>query len=174
LQLISTRGPDDRAPDDTEWMGEKFQRGLSKSICRDPTTQERSEGITVIRERLSNGYDACRIKHAGIEKRIEDMTSTYIARSDVYRTPLGRSFIVNCGEFLYENAIDDCSVSYVFRPGLGVTYSFRPYHGSPQILPIDQAIPFDRGLRAAINHVLVPNYPWPPQEKGSEMKTVGH
>lgn len=169
LQLISTRSSDDTIPDDTEWSGETYQVGLAETVCRDPDARQRDEGMTVIRQKLSNGFDACRVKDGDVT-RVEDMRTSYIALADVYKTPLGRKFIVNCGWYLYENAVDDCSVSYVFRPGLGITYSFRPYHGTPQILPIDQVIPFDRGLRADISRALVSVYAWPPQEKALTSK----
>jgi len=165
LQLIGIRGPSSAASGDTEWNGETYQIGLARTICAPPDVRRRNEGMTVTYEELSDGFDACRVKDGDI-KRVEDMRTTYIARPDVYQTPLGRKFIVNCGWYLYEDATDDCSVSYVFRPGLGITYQFRPYHGSPQILPVDQVIPFDRGLRAAVNQALIPDYPWPPPREG--------
>jgi hypothetical protein len=102
---------------------------------------------------------ACRVKPTP-NFRIEDWGASYIAPADIYETPLGGQFVVNCDPGLFTDGIGYCDVAYLIAPGLGVTYRFQPYLG-PSAIPIDRIIEFDKGLRAAIEASLVKEYSWP-------------
>jgi len=60
---------------------------------------------------------------------------------------------------LFEDAISHCSVAYSIMPGLGISYWFQPYLG-PHHISISGVIAYDRGLRAAINGMVVKDYAW--------------
>lgn len=128
--------------DDLDQRGERLEVKRVQSGC-------------TIREELPSGFIACRMKQASAQ----DMQAIYIARADIYQTPLGQPFVVNCGDQADKTPAGQCGVDYMFAPGLGVNYQFHPSQSS-KALPIDQVIAFDRGLRAAINATLVKNYRW--------------
>ena len=155
LQLISIHGYRDVPPGAaTSWAGEDLETKIAKVVCETAS----------IHEDLPSGLSVCRFgPKDSSSMRLEDWTATYVGRSEVYETPLGHPFIVNCGPWTYSTGIGHCDVSYVFSPGMGVTYRFRPYHGLPPRLSVDQVVEFDRGLRAAISNALVKDYTWPEQ-----------
>lgn len=162
LQLIHFHAnADPPSPDDTAWRSEQSQLGLAESLCRgDALRRHPSAGWSISQEELPSGFTACRLKHGDVEKRIEDERTGYIARADIYKTPFDRPFIVNCRDQAYTIPTgDDCRVAYVLRAGLGIIYSFNPYH-EPRALPIDRVIEFDRGLRAAIVAALQDDFRW--------------
>jgi hypothetical protein len=143
LELIRLTRPDG------EWSGEQSQLSVTDEICK------RAQ----VHEELPDGLAACR--YAPKEGwRIEDWAASYIARHDVYATPLGRPFVVNCGQLTFTYAINDCTVAYIVMPELGIMYRFHPFH-TEHAIPIDQIIEFDRHLRQQILAALVPNYTWP-------------
>jgi hypothetical protein len=150
LQLIRM-GNDEpgRSPRLTSWPGQQVRLDQARIMCAN----------AAIHERLSNGMTACRVKPTP-NLRIEDWGASYIAPADIYKTPLGEQFVVNCGPLLFSDRMGHCDVAYVIAPGLGVTYRFQPYLG-PNAIPIDRIIEFDKGLRAAIRASLVKDYPWP-------------
>ena len=96
--------------------------------------------------------------------------ASYVANRDIYTTPLGNEFVVNCSPHLFiPPAIGGCDISYAFKPQLNVTYRFQPYTGSHPI-PINEIINFDRGFRTQITAELVEAYPWPEQRAGELKK----
>ena len=134
---------------DEEWLGEVSQRHTADVVC----------GRATLREDLPNGLSACRVAPADpLNGLKEDWASSYI--SQIYRTPLGRSFVVNCGPGLFSGPIGDCDVAYAMTSDVGISYRFRPYQGSHPI-PVDQIIAYDKSLRAAVERAQVKNYPWP-------------
>jgi hypothetical protein len=140
--------------EDPEWGGADVLVMSWNTICK----------LAAVREDLPNGLTACRIKlhwpsDPAAEARQENWGATYRARPDVYTTPLGRPFIVQCGPLLFENTISHCNAGYTIMPGLAVGYRFEPYLG-PHPIPIARIIDFDRGLRAAIERIVVKNYEW--------------
>jgi hypothetical protein len=143
--------------DQLTWSGESA--GLLELTCAQAT----------IRETLPNGLKACRIKPV-YDARVENWGASYIAGPNIYATPLGRPFIVDCGPGLQDDMISHCRIAYVFAPGLAVGYDFQPYLGSSP-LPIDHIIDFDRRLRAQINAALVKDFIWPKQENDNSGKT---
>jgi hypothetical protein len=154
LTLYRTLDRATPAPDDPEWSGADYMLMHWDTVCK----------AAAEREELSNGLNVCRIKlhwpaDPAVEARHENWGASYRARPDVYTTPLGRPFIVDCGPLLFENMISQCDVAYTIMPGLGVSYRFQPYLGQHRI-PIDRIIEFDRGLRAAIESLLVKDYQW--------------
>jgi hypothetical protein len=118
-----------------------------------------------VREELPSGLTACLIRVRHPETRKENWGGVYRARSDVYTTPLGKPFIVGCGPMLFENAISHCDVAYTMMPGLGVGYRFQPYLG-PHHISIDGVIEYDRGLRTAIDGMVVKDYAWQEEAPG--------
>jgi hypothetical protein len=154
LTLYRTRDRATPAPDDPEWSAADSMLRTWDTMCK----------AAAVREELSNGLTACRIKlhwpgDPAVEARQENWGATYRARPDVCTTPLGRPFIIRCGPLLFEITISHCDVAYTIMPGLGVGYRFQPYLG-PGRIPIDRIIKFDRGLRAAIESRLVKDYEW--------------
>lgn len=162
LQLIRTSRDDIARSESPEWIGESGPLRLASTICDTATSIEQ----------LPNGLKACRKKLSEKTPRPEDWRAAYIANPDVYSTPLGRPFVVNCDDTIYSFPIADCQVAYSFTPSFGVTYRFKPYHGARR-LPIDGVIDFDRGLRAAIDAAIVKSYPWPTEEPASTEKSKG-
>jgi hypothetical protein len=105
--------------------------------------------------------DACRIKPKQ-DAPIEDWAADYVAPPDLYTTPTGRPFVVECDPAIHRSTVAWCNVAYVLRSGLAITYAFQPYH-SPGPIPIEGVVTFDRALRKAIEGMLVEAYPWPKQ-----------
>jgi hypothetical protein len=142
------------SPDDPEWAWADALLMSWNTFCK----------AAAVREDFSNGLTACRIKlhwptDPAVEARQENWGVSYRARPDVYATPLGRPFVVECGPMLLEHPLSQCDVGYTIMPGLGVGYSFQPYLGRHPI-PIERIIDFDRGLRAAIKGTVVKDYGW--------------
>jgi hypothetical protein len=174
LQLINIPGSSGApSPNDTEWGAELSGQKFAMQICSgDAISGHASEGWAIIHEELASGLAACRLKHGDLEKRTEDMRAAYIAHSNIYQTPLGRPFVVNCSDQLYTISVGHCDVDYVFGPGLAVNYQFQPHRGQ-RVIHIDQVFDFDRGLRAAISAALVKNYRWPDQASNRDDSSVG-
>jgi hypothetical protein len=153
FELIRTlRGDAVPTDNDPPWPSEDEQALLPPLICPKAT----------ITEELPNGLTACRVKpHLPNEdvKDQRDWGGTYVARSDVYTTPMNRQFIIFCDQLVFRSAVPRCSVAYIVTPGLGLTYRFQPYVG-PNIVPLDRIIDFDKELRAAITAMTVKDYPW--------------
>jgi hypothetical protein len=153
-----------RVPD-TEWIAERGRQDFAEQTCHLATTQK---------EELPNGLSACRIMPKEHEDHIEDWAASYVARPDVYKTPLSKPFVAYCGPELFTPpAIGRCEVGYTIRPGLGVLYNFQPYLGSHHI-PINDLIDFDRGLRVSIDTALVKNFVWPDQPADGNSKPENH
>jgi hypothetical protein len=134
------------------WGGEELQLLVSRTTCKN----------AAIRQELPNGLTACRVKPVP-NFRVEDWAASYVARPDIYKTPLGNEFVVNCNPHLFTPpAIGGCDVSYAFKLQLNVTYRFQTYTGSHPIA-INDIIKFDRGLRTQIAAELVEDYRWPEQ-----------
>jgi len=137
--------------DDKAWPGEEVELRVGDQGCQH----------AAVREDMPDGLTACRIKPAAyLDRPQEDWAAHYRARADVYMTPLGKPFIVNCGPELTKSTISSCEIAYTMKPGLGVSYRFQPYRGRNAI-PINHIIDFDKSLRAAIEDELVKDYPWP-------------
>ena len=137
---------------DEQWQAEQFYRETAEKICR-----------TASQENLENGLLACRIKPVNPPYgRQEDWAASYIAKTEIYTTPLGKPFVINCMPGSLSSAFGYCDVTYAMYAGVGVTYRFQPYQGRHPI-PIDQMITYDRSLREAIRNTLVKDYPWPNQ-----------
>ncbi|HET7887276.1 MAG TPA: hypothetical protein VFL62_13695 [Bradyrhizobium sp.] len=138
---------------DRIWMGETLQRDLAASACNRAT----------LHEELPNGMSACRIKPINPPNaRQEDWAATYKARPDLYATPMGRPFVVNCGPLLYSSSIGQCDVAYEVKPNLGLSYRLLPYLNKSSE-PIDHVIDIDKSIRAAITESIVADYLWPDQ-----------
>jgi hypothetical protein len=135
-------------PDDPEWPGADFMLLRWDMACK----------AADVHEELPNGLTACRIRPKA-DTREENWGTTYRARSDIYTTPLGKPFIVDCGPMLFQDAISHCDVAYTIMPGLGVGYRFQPYLGAHHI-PIDGVIEYDRGLRTVIEGMVIKDYAW--------------
>jgi len=135
---------------DGDWQAEQFERETAEKSCK-----------TASQENLEKGLLACRIKFANPPYgHQEDWPVSYIAKSEIYTTPLGKSFVINCMSGSLSSAFGHCDVTYAMYPGVGVSYRFQPYQGRHPI-PIDQMITYDRSLREAIENALVKDYPWP-------------
>jgi len=160
LELVSTHtAPATRASDESKWNDESFALSLAMSVCsKAGHPGELVSGAPVFRQDLPNGFTACDLKQKEASEPL-NRRAAYIARPETYLTPLGRPFVVNCGDEMDGTLGSRCDVSYVLAPGLAVNYQFHPYP-SARALPIDQVIAFDRGLRASIAATLVKNYPW--------------
>ena len=148
LTLYRTSDSPSPPPDEPEWSGADFMLLDWKTSCKDPA----------VREELPDGLNACLIKPEP-ETRKENWGGVYRAPADVYTTPLGKPFIVGCGPLLFENMISHCSVAYTMMPGLGVGYRFQPYLG-PHHISINGVIDYDRGLRTAIEGLVIKDYAW--------------
>jgi len=135
---------------DREWPGESLERLIEDRVCRTAT----------LREDLASGLLACRIKPADPSNvRQEDWAASYLANQEIYKTPLGKPFVVNCGPGSLSSGFGYCDVSYMFNSGIGVSYRFQPYIGNHPI-PIDQIIAYDKSLRSAVESALVKDYRW--------------
>lgn len=135
---------------DEEWAFEGLWRQMAERMCK-----------TGSQENLENGLLACRIKPSNPPNaRQEDWAASYIAKTDVYTTPMAKPFVVYCAPGSLSSAWGYCDVGYEIYAGVGVNYRFYPYQGETPI-PIDQVITYDRSLREAIGHALVRDYPWP-------------
>jgi hypothetical protein len=138
---------------DGEWPGERMVRDLVEDACK----------RTTLHEDLANGLIACRIKPANPPNaRQEDWAAGYTAKPEIYLTPLGKTFDIDCGPGLFSHGIGQCDVAYAINSDVGLAYRFQPYRSGHPI-PIDQIIAYDRSLREAIGNALVKNYPWPNQ-----------
>lgn len=142
LQLIARRTPS---------SGDNVEIELAEQEC----------ARAAIHEELPNGLTACRIKPLH-DARIEDWASSYIAHSEIYKTPLGQRFVVNCDPNLYSRSIGNCNVAYLFTPKLFLSYRFQPFRGLSPI-PIADVIDFDRGLRQKLESMVVKDFTWPAQ-----------
>jgi hypothetical protein len=153
LTLYRTSKKPSPAPNEMEWPGESSQLQLLETICHRAT----------VREELSNGLIACRVKMINPPDLPQnEWGATYQARPEIYATPLGKLFAVYCDPQLFSSTIGSCNVAYTLKPGLGLSYKFQPYLGANAI-PIIQIIDFDKALRATIEGELVKDYPWPEQ-----------
>jgi hypothetical protein len=151
LELINLQMFKDWQGSGGEWILEQNERKIANKTCR----------IAAVQEDLSNGFHACRIKLIKPANAPEvDWAASYIAKKNIYTTPLGRPFVINCGPLMFSNALDYCDAEYELTSDLGVYYEFRPYHTAHPI-SIDQIIAFDKFLRAAVEAALVKDYPWP-------------
>jgi hypothetical protein len=130
LELVATT-PDDQSTQD---LGE----GLLRVEC----------GLAEAVKKRVDDFDACLIP----QKQGAPETGVYVARSDIYVTPLGRPFVFHCSPVI-NTAL--CDVSYKFYPTLNVVYSFRPSR-----IPIVELIAFDRALRALIEGRRLPAFHW--------------
>ena len=138
---------------DGGWWGEWSQRQSMEDTCK----------RTTLHEDLDNGLVACRIKPTNPpNERQEDWAASYTAKPEIYQTPLGNSFDINCLSGLFSSGIGHCDVAYTVNSDVGLAYRFQPYRSGHPI-PIDQIITYDRSLREAIGNALVKDYPWPNQ-----------
>jgi hypothetical protein len=137
--------------DDPEWPGESLQRDLWESTCRN----------AAVRDTLANGLMACRVRLLNPpDFPQEEWATSYQAKSEIYTTPIGAPFLVNCGPLLVKSAISHCDVSYTMMPGLGVSYRFQPFFGVHAIA-IDKIVEFDKSLRATLDTRMVKDFAWP-------------
>ncbi|HEY1503230.1 MAG TPA: hypothetical protein VGF92_02965 [Stellaceae bacterium] len=146
LKLIS-----DDPQTSTPWAWELSEEVRAKSTC----------ARAAIHERIANGMDACRIRPKQ-DAAVEDWAADYVAPLDLYMTPTGRQFVVECDPAIRRTGVAWCNVGYRLRPGLNITYAFEPYHGLGPI-PIDAIIAFDHALRNEIEGLAIKQYPWPDQ-----------
>jgi hypothetical protein len=136
---------------DVDWPAEALELEIAENACKAAT----------LREELKSGLLACRIKPVDPPNaRKEDWAASYIAKQEIYTTPLGKLFVIDCGPNLLSAPISHCYVAYAINPGIGLTYRFQPYRANNPI-PIDLAITYDKSLRAFIERALVKDYPWP-------------
>lgn len=149
LTLYRTSDSPSPRPDDPEWAGADLLLMEWNSSCK----------LAAVREELPSGLTACLIRVKEPDTRKENWGGAYRAHADVYTTPLGKPFIVECGPMLFENAISHCTVAYTMMPGLGVGYWFQPYLG-PHHIAIDSVIEYNRGLRTAIEGMVIKDYAW--------------
>jgi hypothetical protein len=132
-------------------MGEDDEIHVSQLTCAHAS----------VHEQIDNGLMACRVK-SDVDFRTEDWAASYVASPNVYQTPFGEQFVVNCSPGLFSAAIGYCEVAYRLAPGVGLAYRFEPYQG-PGAIPILLVIRFDRDLRAQIERSIVKDYAWPEQ-----------
>jgi len=128
---------------------DRFELDFAEQTCRHAT----------VREELPNGLTACRVKPVH-DAPIEDWGASYIARSEIYKTPQGGRFAVDCDPGMHTDQIGYCGVAYMVLPGLFLTYRFQPFLG-PRAIPIADIIEFDRGLRTQVNSMLIKDFIWP-------------
>jgi hypothetical protein len=123
--------------------------GLQPSLERDFERIRRTHNSC---ERLINGLNACRVPSPGRE--ILSWTTAFQADPQIYEAPYGRPFTVSC---LAWGAIDqqDCSVSYNYTEFTRISYKFELHE-----LPPMEIIEFDKGLRAKIESMRVPDFRW--------------
>jgi hypothetical protein len=150
LTLYEVWRPNPNAEQDhPEWSGESLTESVVRGTCERAT----------VRETLPDGLTACRIQPAD-KSRVEDWAASYVADPNVYATPLGRPFMVDCGPRLYSHGISHCNVAYSLARGIAVGYEFQPYLGQSRI-PIDHIIEFDRKMRGQIDVATVKDFIWP-------------
>ena len=121
------------------WLGEDINLGFLDRVCARAT----------IRERLPDGMEACRIKQVDPKVRVEDWAATYTVPLDVYATPLGNRFVIDCGPGLYSDRISHCTVAYSLNENVGVFYTFHPF-GPGSHLALERVIDFDRQMRSVV------------------------
>lgn len=80
----------------------------------------------------------------------------YKIKSTYYPTPLGHPIFVECYP-TNRKGWQSCGLEYrAYEKKLSVYYNFNR-----KSLPIDRLVEYDRGLRAQIEKMRVPEYPWP-------------
>lgn len=112
-------------------------------------------------ERIRTEHDSCEVLPGGLsdcripdERGREFGSAAFQADPNVYSAPFGRPFTVSCISWPVV-ARQDCDVSYNYTEGTRIAYEFDLYD-----LPAAEIIPFDKGLRAKIESMRVPNYRW--------------
>lgn len=108
------------------------------------------------REYRNDGLVVCRIPRSDPSIPKEKWTFVGQADLDMYPTPTGRPFTVECRISINE-LYHICIVMYKFYPRLNVYYEFHTNQ-----LPIEQVIDFDRALRARLEAAHVRDYDWSP------------
>jgi hypothetical protein len=105
-------------------------------------------------EEYSNGLVGCRTptKDKTIPKK--EWAVTFQAKSEIYRAPLGRPFVVHC--LPYGLGSQQCSVSFNYTDYLRIRYRFHLAK-----FPILEIIEFDKGLREKLELMRLRDYPWP-------------
>lgn len=136
------------------WPGEDLNLMKLRTFCTDPT----------VHTELKSGLSACLFQPflgKDATKPVADQRDWGgVYYSTVYKTPLGRPFVIFCYALLYSERGPYCYVSYAVTPYLGLTYKFKPYHGT-KIIPIDRVIDFDKQLRRVLDQITMKNYSWP-------------
>ena len=129
-----------------------LQEYLASSVCRS----------AAVRETLPDGFLMCRIKPKPLGTPPldqKDWVTSYIAPKNVYTTPYGKRFVVNCDSGVFSYTITSCDVAYDLVSDIDIFYRFLPYLG-PFPVRIENIVAFDRLLRAAVEKAVVKNYPW--------------
>jgi hypothetical protein len=113
-------------------------------------------------ERVRTEHDSCELLPEGLidcrvpnrERGREFGSAKFQADPAIYSAPFGRPFTVSCISWPVV-ARQDCNVSYNYTDGTRIAYEFDLYD-----LPAAEIISFDKGLRAKIESMRVPNYRW--------------
>lgn len=121
------------AATDQIWSGEDVQIGLAELECKD-------QAVTI--ERTSSGFKSCLIPSQNYPNNRNDWGGAYVALPEIYKTPLGRPFIITCysGQVSLPGA--DCQVSYTLRAGLGLSYRMKIVN-SPDAIPLEKVLDMD-------------------------------
>lgn len=148
VQLIRTNSTSGLSlPTDPPWMGETGRLNLAEEVCAKATR----------RDIVSNGIVACRYDLSRKDLAVEDWLTVYYSSPDTYGTPLGKPFVVNCGNMSFTLG-GECNVGYSVLPELGVTYRFATTKGTTA--QIGEILDFDRGLRSLIKQMRIDPYKW--------------
>lgn len=140
-------GPGTSRVEEAEWGPEHSAVLWSTETCRlDKVTQKIGSPFTFCRRPV--GYRPIAI----------------IVAPEIYRTPSGSLFSMNCESLDSFPSNGWCTVTYAFSSSIGITYDFEPSRVSQptsQARAADEILEFDRALRTQIYVMTVRQYKWP-------------
>lgn len=153
--LYPTEG-DDGTGKKAEWLGEGVVLEIMRSDCNSSSNKIDDQSI--------KGFRACLIPRKDMRTPPKDWGGVYVAHSDVYRTPLGKPFVVSCYPRIF--VTKQCQVAYD-------TGSVDLSYHLPEAALYDRAIIFDRAVRAQIDADIDRKYKWPNSNTATHNPSFG-
>ncbi|MCG8433380.1 MAG: hypothetical protein MJA83_05055, partial [Gammaproteobacteria bacterium] len=115
---------------------------------------------TEAQERLAEGLDACYWSQSDSSMPIFSRAVRYKSPLEIYATPKGLPFVIDCYPANAETAAQKCYVRYKLFDSISVYYVVDAID-----VPIGRIMEFDRKLRARIEAAHVPDYNWLVEER---------
>lgn len=137
--------PDTNIP---EWVAEDAILKWANKACEVGVSEDKGKE-----------FRSCLASPLGRKTPEEDWGGVYVAKPDVYRTPLGYAFVIDCEPGQLTAGWSRCDVTYALRPELGLSYHIRPFAKFAKIR-FENAITLDQQIRARLNSMLIAPYSW--------------